>query len=210
MKQWMVAMLAVVLVGCGGAPFTLGATADDLSEADPSMPGVDGDLAVALDAGDSETEADAKTNVGHDSGDAGGLRVDAGDAGPSVNAFPGSPYEPAACRSAADCLSDTQWDFEGAAPIALYCGALEGVGPNLSEQTLLSGDTQCRPTEDVSGTIVLCLSDLDCSGYACVTQTCPVATYAPYDGGGDAVQIGITPILVSYCQGTGTAPSGCH
>jgi hypothetical protein len=212
-------MLAtVVLVGCGGAPFSVAAdelqAGDAGSVVDPPAPdagavqqadsGVD---SGALEANDAHPASDAGPDAKAAVADAG----DAGDAGSLVNEFPGNPWNPpAVCRGPADCLSDTQWDEEGGTPLVLYCGALEGVGStNDGEAYLLSGVTQCRPTADYADTIVLCLSDFDCSGYTCVTQKCSVATYGSYDGGGNTAQTGVEPILVSYCQGLGTAPAGC-
>lgn len=212
MKRLMVLVAAVAMmaIGCGGAPFAEVSSADEghskIGEAgalsDPP-PGVDAGalVNVAPETGAPEAQADEPAV------DAGPVAVsDAAskDAGqPEVNKFPGSPYGPALCRGSADCVSDTEFDFDGSVgSIALICRAGQ------DNTHILTGSTQCAPTEDVGGNALLCLSDLDCGGYSCVTQHCSVATFAPYDGG-DAVEIGVVPLLVSYCQGVGTAPAGC-
>ena len=105
------------------------------------------------------------------------LSSEAGDlAGPEVNAFPGTPYAPAMCRSGADCVGNVLDLPDGSVPIQAACVAFEGVGANVNSP-ILNGETRCDPLEDVShGEIVLCLSDLDCNGYSCVTEECVVAT----------------------------------
>jgi hypothetical protein len=215
MKRLMVLVAAVAMmaIGCGGAPFAEVSSADEghseIGEAgalsDPP-PGVDAGalVNVAPETGAPEAQADEPAV------DAGPVAVsDAAskDAGqPEVNKFPGSPYGPASCRGSADCVSDTEFDiyYDGSSTIALVCRAPE------DNSNLLVGATQCVPAEDVAhGSVALCLSGLDCGGYACVTQSCSVGTYAPYDGG-DIVEVGVASILVSYCQGVGTVPAGCH
>jgi hypothetical protein len=131
------------------------------------------------------------------------------DAGVAVNEFPGSPYGPAKCRGGADCVGDTQFNAPGAdADAPTWCVAMENsTGPHL-----LTGTSQCLPSDAANGPygLVLCLSGLDCAGYSCVSATCDVAIYAPYDGGPEGPdQVGTTEIQVSYCKGVGMIPAGC-
>jgi hypothetical protein len=214
----LVVLAMVVLVGCGGAPFTV--AADELAGDAGSVVIPPAPDAGAVQQADSGVDSgDLGGNDAHPAGDAGSDAKapvadagDAGDAGPLVNEFPGDPWTPVACRGPADCLSDKQWDIDGEAPVVMACCALEGIANDVvgrsTEPNILAGGTQCRPADDAIG-IVLCLSDLDCGGYACVTQTCSIPTYSSYDGG-SAAQTGVEPILVSYCQGLGTAPTGCN
>ena len=204
-----VLVVVTTLVGCGGPPFTVAPAADDVklsSEAGIAVPLEDdaGQLAVTAEASASDLVGDA----GSDEAEAGKF-----DAGPQVNAFPGTPYAAPTCRSGADCVGDcqsgtcTSWP-DGESPIPFVCAAFEGVGGDTTS-SLLNGEVKCYPAEDVSGDmIVLCQSDLDCSGYSCVTEECNVATYAPLaDGGGIPVQSGVTPIVISYCSGLGKVPA---
>ena len=200
-RCWSVIAAAMVLLGCSGAPFTVAPAADGAEiSSEAGAPTEDaGPYALAAEASAADSAGDADRDEA----------AAKADAGPEVNAFPGSPYLSAKCRGSADCAGDTQFDlWDGEVPPALVCFAVEGIAGNGSTgATTLSGSTQCRPADSVSGGVVLCLSDLDCSGYACITQECVVATYAPWDGGGDAVQTGVSPILVSYCSGIGTVPA---
>jgi hypothetical protein len=182
-KLWRAVAAALALPGCALPTYGTEGGAADLSTA----------------------SGDAGSGSG---GDAGADVVDAGDgAAPTTNLLPGSPYLPATCRGGADCVGDSQWDVDGATPPTLVCFAavdnMDGVPHDFV------GWARCQPTTTVgSDGVVLCLSDLDCDGYACVTEHCPVTTYAPSDGGA-AILTGVTPILVSYCAGLGGTPAGC-
>lgn len=216
----MVILVATVLGGCGGAPFTVAPATDSAQVSGEAST----DPLLESGVGQAETVAltpDAAADSGGDAGHTGasladaGSKTDASDAGSLTNVFPPYTDGPTAlCRGPADCLSDTEWDVDGAPAETLVCFALEGVpgtGSNSPEAHLLSGYTQCRPASSVTfDGIVLCLSDLDCGGYACITQQCAVATLTYPDDAGNVTQTGVIPVAVSYCSGVGGAPTSCN
>jgi hypothetical protein len=186
----------------GGSP---SADVDGGEREDAESPSAEAAAVDSVDSGDVAVDAgrEAAARVVED---AEAPREDAGDAGsaPKVNAFPGSPYGPATCRGGADCSGDDAG--------AQVCLANEAVSSN-GGAGILTGQTTCRPAEGFFGppSVVLCLSDLDCSGYPCVAQTCEVSVYAPYDAGDISDVVGTTNVAVSYCQSpSSTPPLGCN
>ena len=224
LKLWVVVGLVAVgpaLAGCGplgpGAAFTVETAVQVSGDGGAGPPSAETGLPEEAQAGHDLNEA----GLGDAGPEAAVLDVtppkeDAGDAGPAVNLFPGSPYGPAMCRGGADCVSDTRWDVDGGSPVTLVCIAQVGGPASLSGPSSpgpspneLTGTTLCGPAEDENGSPILCLSDLDCGGYSCITKQCSVAIYESYDSG-NVDPTGVEPVLVSYCQGVGNPPAGCN
>jgi hypothetical protein len=210
---------ALLLVGCGGAPFLRSAAvlSDEASVSDPPLVLDAGDPPdAAPESGAMEAQAvDPVLDAGLDADDAQRAVVDAGNADASdasdavVNAFPVGPYGPAGCRNGADCLGDTAFNATGAdANVPTMCVALED-SPGGGRPGPLSDYVTCLPTYWGGTGAILCQSEFDCSGYPCVSAMCDVETYGHYDGGGLADVVGSVAVAVRYCQGIGVAPLGC-
>jgi hypothetical protein len=207
------------MLGCGGSAFTAASSADGervMDEAGSVEPPYTLDAAGPSDAAPESGSVNVQTvdpvseaglDASHAAADAELPKAqDAGDASDAsamvaVNEFPGSPYGPAQCRSGADCVDG------GGNGSQTTCIALE-FSESSSPHTL-QGQTACLGPSWGGYGVVLCASDLDCAGYSCITESCEVAEWAPYDGGSSATQVGTTTISVSFCQGVDIAPAGC-